>query len=495
MRQDLARRTTWLAMASLALVWPAVAGCGAGPGAASGAEARGTLEPEPCSGLPVASARCYRLAVPENRANPSRTIALRIVVLPAAGDDRQPDPIFYLAGGPGQAATDVLGDRALMAWALRARRDLILADQRGTGGSNGLSCRFYGPPEDAPSFFDKFLPPEKVRQCRQALAPAADLTQYTTQASVDDLDAIRAAMNLRQINLLGGSYGTRLAMEYVRRSGQHVRSVILESPVTSRTHAPEAFGRFAQRALDGLLAECAATDACARSFPNLAREVRAVFARLQRAPVRARVAHPSGSAPALVTLTREHVGEAIRYMMYSAYGASRVPLYLHLAFAGDFEPIANFLIRWRAHGTFDGLYLSITCAEDVPFVRADAAERDDSTYLGGYRVREQRAACAEWPRGAVGEQQFEPVTADVPVLLTSGELDPVTPPANADELARTLPHSLHVRIPSSGHSPAGLAGLDCLEAIKRDFVDRGGTDGLDTSCIARVKRPGFTTAR
>ena len=178
-----------------------------------------------------------------------------------------------------------------------------------------------------------------------------------------------------------------------------------------------------------------------------------------------------------MTLTRDHVAEAIRYLMYSSLGASRVPLYLHEAFNGNFSLIADFLIRWRARGTFDGLYLSITCAEDVPLVAPDAAERDDPTYLGGYRVRQQRAACAVWPRGARSDTSGTPVKAAVPILLTSGTLDPVTPAENGDTIAQTLSHSLHVRVPSAGHSPFGLTGLDCLDDLKRTFIERGRARG------------------
>ena len=459
------------------------------------AAAFGGLEAQVCSGVPVADARCYRVTVPESRSAPARTIPLRIVVLPVTGTERAADPVFFLAGGPGQAASDVLREQAITSSGIRARRELVFADQRGTGGSNPLTCHFYGPPEDAQSYFDKFLPLDKVRACRETVAKGADISQYTTQASVDDLEAIRVAMGLSRINLLGGSYGTRLAMEYLRRYGRHVRAVILESPVTPRTHAPEAFGRLAERTLQGLIAECAADEPCAKAFPGLASEAESLFERLRGTPVTATVSHPARRSPVPVRLTRDHVAEAIRYMMYSAHGASRVPLYLHEAFNGNYTPIASFLIRWRAAGTFDGLYLSITCAEDVPFVAKDAAERDDPTYLGGYRVRQQRAACGEWPVATASEQQFQPVTTAVPVLMISGELDPVTPPSNADELARTLRNSVHVRIPSSGHSPAGLAGLDCLEEIKRVFIERGSADGLDTSCVSRIRRPGFITSR
>ena len=138
-------------------------------------------------------------------------------------------------------------------------------------------------------------------------------------------------------------------------------------------------------------------------------EARQVFDRLRQGPVKAIAAHPSAGRPAEVTLTRDHVGEAIRYLMYSSRGASRVPLCLHEAFKGNFSPFADFLIRFRANGMFDGLYLSITCAEDVPLVAPDAAERDDPTFLGGYRVRQQRAACAAWPRGTRSESSLLPV--------------------------------------------------------------------------------------
>jgi pimeloyl-ACP methyl ester carboxylesterase len=468
--------------------------------AESGAGPAGVLSHEACVGIPVPGARCHRLTVYENQtARHGRTIALRMVVLPATrpkGEPRSDDAVVYLAGGPGQAATEFLGDSLITAMAAdgaRARRDIVLADQRGTGGSSPLLCRFYGPPEQPQTYFDAFLPIEKVRACRAAHERTSDLSQYTTAASVEDLEAIRVALKYSQLTLVGGSYGTRLAMEYVRRYGSSVRAVVLESPVTPSNHAPERFGQLAQHALDALLDECLGTPECAGAFPAIREEARQVFDRLRHGPVKAIAAHPVAGRPAEVTLTRDHVGEAVRYLMYSSHGASRVPLYLHEAFTGNFSPFADFLIRYRATGTFDGLYLSITCAEDVPLVAPDAAERDDPTFLGGYRVRQQRAACAAWPRGSRSESSLLPVASAVPVLMTSGDLDPVTPPVNAETLARTLPASLHVRVPAGGHSPAGLTGLDCLDTLKRSFIERGRTDGLDTSCVTQIARPGFVT--
>jgi pimeloyl-ACP methyl ester carboxylesterase len=455
-----------------------------------------SLIPEKCESVNVSDARCYRLTVRENRAiSNGRTIPLRIVVLPATGRDRAADPIFLLAGGPGQAATEMLRDPSLVEGALRQQRDLVFADQRGTGGSHALLCRFYGPPEDAQSYFQAFLPVEKVRACRTELEKAADLSQYTTAASVADLEEIRAALGAPQINLIGGSYGTRLAMEYVRRHEDRVRSVILDSAVPPDTHVPEDFGRFFEHALNGLMDECTASPSCASEFPAIRDEAKTVFERLRSGPVTATVVHPYTRQQSRVTVTRDHVGEAIRYMTYSSREAARVPLYLHLAYNGDYSPIAQFLIRWRADGMFEALYLSITCAEDVPYVAPDSAERDDPTYLGGYRIRQQRAACAEWPRGVVSADHGQPVKARIPVLITSGLLDPVTPAANGDEIAQTLSNSLHVRVPFSGHSPAGLSGLQCLSELKRTFIEHARTDNLDVTCVSRISRPGFATSR
>ena len=476
------------AVLAIVTIGAALAGCRA----QGAAEPAGPLTEDACANVP-AGARCYRLTVPENRAASGRTISLRIVVLPAIGQDRADDPIIYLAGGPGQAATELIRDSSLVRGALREQRDIVFADQRGTGESNALTCEFYGPPQVAQSYFDAFLPVEKVRACRHALEGRADLAQYTTSASVDDLEAIRVALAYPRLNLIGGSYGTRLAMEYVRRHENRVRTMVLEAPVTPASHAPERFGQLAASALDALIDECQALASCAGAFPNLREEARVVFQRLRQGSVTARVSHPARQAPAEITLTREHVAEAIRYLMYSSYGASRVPLFLHEAYKGNYEPIASFLIRWRADGTFDGLYLSITCAEDVPLVAADAAERDEPTFLGGYRVRQQRAACAEWPRGTPPADHVTPLTASVPTLIASGTLDPVTPPSNGDEIARTLVNSLHVRVPFSGHSPAGLTGLDCLSELKQRFIERGTVAGLDPGCVNRIARPGFVT--
>ena len=459
------------------------------------AAACGALSPSPsqaprsaCSDIRLSRVRCATVAVPENRTTGhGRRIALRAAVLPARGSNRAPDPVFFLAGGPGQAATDFLRDPGMARHALGERRDLVFVDQRGTGRSNPLMCDFYRPADVAAGVFADFMPLARVRECRNLLESRADLSQYTTAASVADLEDVRAALGYEHINLSGGSYGTRLAMEYVRAHPGRVRSVILDGAVPPSLRMPEGFGRAAQQALDGLLDECAATPACARAFPGIRNESRAVFERLSRGSISTTLQDTAVA----VTMTRDNVAEAIRYMSYSARDASRVPLLLHRAHEGDFTGIARFLRDYRTPGTFEALYLSITCTEDVPFLSKDAAAEDEPTYLGSYRIRQQQAACAEWPRGAVPAWHGEPVRANVPVLITSGLLDPVTPPAGADLVARSLPNSLHLKVPSGAHGLGGLRGLECLVALKRDFVERGTVAALDAACVQAIARPAF----
>jgi pimeloyl-ACP methyl ester carboxylesterase len=333
--------------------------------------------------------------------------------------------------------------------------------------------------------FADFMPVARVRACRADLGRTADLAQYTTTASVEDLEQIRAALGYDRVNLEGSSYGTRFAMEYVRAHGDRVRSVILNGVVPPGLIMPDGFGRAAQQALDGILDECAASGPCAAAFPDLRRRTRDLFARLARTPASV----PADGRHPAVTMTRDNVAEALRYMTYSTDQASRVPLLLHRASNGDFSGLAAFLRDYRGDGVFDGLYLSVTCAEDVPLLPANAAARDRDTYLGDYRIRQQRAACAEWPRGRP-RASMEVVRSGVPALLITGQLDPVTPPAYNDIVAAGLPNSVNIKVPSGGHALRGLTNLECIARIKQAFVERGGPE-VDTGCVAGMSRAGF----
>jgi pimeloyl-ACP methyl ester carboxylesterase len=464
---------------------------------AAGESPKPTIALAPCDLPGVAGpARCGTLEVFENRETRSgRTIGLRVVVLPATKPPAAPDPLFVLLGGPGEAAAELAADLAMEFADIRERHDIVLVDQRGTGRSHPLNCDLVGPGSGLQRFLGDFLPLDAVRKCRTLLEKNADLRLYTTSIAMDDLDDVRSALGYGRIDLAGGSYGTRAALVYMRRHPEHVRAVVLEGVTPPTDPMPLAFPKDAQRAFDGVLSECAADPACHGAFPRLAADAAAVFSRAAAGPVPAEVLGPETGDPEKVILSRDLVGEAVRYMTYQAGTAGLLPVVIHEAAGGNFDALATFALFARKEivgsGSM-GMYLSVTCAEDLPFIRPGEGEKAaEGTYLGDYRLRQQRAACAVWPRGAVPKDYATPVRSEAPALLIVGEWDPVTPPSLAEEAARTLPNGRVLVVPHGAHGQNGLEDAGCLDALEAEFIRRGSAKGLDVSCLAKIRRSPF----
>jgi pimeloyl-ACP methyl ester carboxylesterase len=462
-----------------------------------GGEAKPALALSPCN-LPglQEKVRCGTLSVFENRARRTgRKIDLKVVVLPATKPPATSDPIFVLAGGPGEAATEEAPGLAAEYAALREKRDIVLVDQRGTGGSHPLNCDLFGESGGLQRFLGDFLPLGAVGRCRTVLEKNADLRLYTTSIAMDDLDDVRSALGYDRITLAGGSYGTRAALVYMRRHPEHARAAVLEGVTPPTDPIPLAFAKDAQRAFDGILSECAADPACHGAFPRLSEEAAAVFARVKAGAAPAEVLDPVTGDPAKVTLSRDIVGEAIRYLTYQAGWAGFVPVAIHEAAGGNFDALATFALFARKEivgsGSI-GMYLSVTCAEDLPFIQPGSGEKAaEGTYLGDYRLRQQRAACAVWPRGAVPKDYATPVRSEAPALLIVGEWDPVTPPSLAEEAARTLPNGRVLVVPHGAHGQNGLEDAGCLDALVAEFIRRGSAKDLDVSCLAKIRRSPF----
>ena len=440
-------------------------------------------------------AHCGTFEVFEDRDRKSgRRIALKIVVFPATGKDKAPDPLFYIPGGPGSSATEDAPFVAQEFAKIREHRDLVFVDQRGTGGSNALNCDFFDS-KNLQSYLGDFFPLPDVRKCREQLEPKADLKLYTTSIAMDDLEDVRRAMGYQKINIIGGSYGTRAAQVFLKLHPNSARAIILHGVSPTNQSMPRDFPQHTERALNGVIAECAADQACHEAFPNLLAESKSVLERLLRGPVEVELKRDPAKDPVKISLSRDLVGEAIRYMLYQPAAASRIPLFIHLAAQGNFVPFANAAINYRqnlvATGS-NGMYLSVTCAEDLPLIKPGEGERNGlNTFLGDYRLRQQRAACELWPRGKIPGNYAAPTVSDVPVLILTGQWDPVTPPIYGDTAAKHFSHSLHVIVPHGGHGFGGLTGLDCIDNLMASFVEKGTTSGLDTSCVNSISRQGF----
>lgn len=434
-------------------------------------------------------ARCGTFQVPENRVTgQGRMLSLKVIVLPAsAGPSRA--PVYYLSGGPGQAATDSAPGIATAPY--RDNHDIVLMDVRGTGEGTRLDCALGGSDDNLQGYLDPLLEEGMpFAQCRDQLTRTADLTQYSTVNAMRDLDELREALGHRRIVLEAGSYGTRAALIYIRMFGQHVHAAALFSLVAIENRAPLYHAAAAQRAIEETARQCAAEAACHAAFPDPLADLRAVMARLAAAPAQVTVRHPATGAPASLTLSAPAFADGLRVLLYSADRGRRVPLLLHRARAGDLVPFAEAALqnnRAFKDGIRVGLMFSFTCSEDVARIRPEeiAAATGDS-FIGDRRVRGQMAACAVWPRTNVPAGFGEPVRSDVPVLLISGNLDPVTPPEWGERVARTLPNSRHIILPG-GHTPFN----DCVASLLRELYDRGSVEGLDTRCVAEVRNPPF----
>ena len=432
-----------------------------------------------------AEALCGKYDVFENRqSRQGRKIALNIMLLPAASAKPEPDPFFGLAGGPGQSATESFPLAGYVA-KVRELRDVVLVDQRGTGQSNPLPCTLQSA-QDAQAMLGEPYSLDKIRQCRADSDGKADTTQYTTSIAADDLDEVREAMGYDKIDVFGGSYGTKAALVYLRRHGEHVRTVALEAVASPQYLIPLPFARALQSSIDGVFALCAADAACHAAYAHLREEFTAVLDRLGASPATFQINNQS------VTLSREMFLSKLRGLLYIPQVVSALPYLIHRAYEGDWAPYAGTTLQLAAaleRVVARGASFAAICAEDVPGLTEAAIRRDtQGTYLGDAQVRRYEDYCKAWgPAGPAPKDFYLPVRSQVPALLISGVLDPATPPETAKQAAHDLPNSRLVAVKQGTHG----TGSACVDGLIAEFVKRGSAAELDTSCTDSIHLPAF----
>jgi pimeloyl-ACP methyl ester carboxylesterase len=407
-------------------------------------------------------------------------ITLDLMILHATGPDPKPDPFFYFAGGPGQANLSMA--RAYVESWIRDERDIVLVNVRGTGGDNNLQCVLHGGDENIQGYLENTFDVEEFRKCRDELQQKFDLTKYATPMAMDDLNDVRKALGYEKINLMGTSGGTRSSLIYMRRHPETVRSAILVGVAPLAYRNPLYHPGGAQHALDLLFKECSEDSACSEAFPNLEEEFWTVLERLEEGPVQVKISNPVTDEMIEVSLSRHAFTETIRSLMYSLRRSRRVPFYIHQAFLGNFRSITEEAVmqeRGSQRGLSLGLLLCVVCSEDVVRIRPeDIPKETKGSYRGDVRVRSQMAVCDIWPKAELPKNYGDPVAVDIPVLLFSGTMDPVTPPRWGEEAARHLPNSLHVVVPGAH----GVYG-SCTTGIMKAFLSKGSVKGIDTSCV------------
>jgi len=449
------------------------------------AAASSPLPLAPCTSERWKGALCGTLAVPEDPDHPEgRTIQLNVVVLRAVEPRPGAAPLFHLEGGPGVAASGAAGFYLGPGSHYRRTRDVVLADQRGTGDSSPLLC----PALEQRSPLQDYEPIDEVAACRRALEGQADLTKYSTSIAALDVERVRAALGYDRIDIWALSYGTRLAQTYLKAFPSRVRSAVLVGFAPLDYKAPLFHAVAAQRVLDLVLDACQLDAQCATRYPDLRREWRSLLERLQTGPVV--VASPSPGAPA-VEIRRGPFGEALRTLLTTTAGQRRVPALIHRAAQGDFSPFLDMVPKGPPGA--EGLYLTIACAEGGARITDEDLRRHTAgTFLGDYRVSRERAACAAWRTYAVPESFYAPPAGGVPLLVVSGEMDHVAPPAWAEAFCAATDSCLLLRIPALGHGPFDLDEWthgECLDALMQGFYEHPGR--IDADCLRGMKPPPF----
>jgi pimeloyl-ACP methyl ester carboxylesterase len=462
--------------------------CGLAACGGSGTPVQERLQPCASADGPT-DAWCGTLEVIEDRVSGrGRRIALSIVVLPAVGPRVQDDPLIFLAGGPGQGAARMARQVRDLFRRVQRDRDIVLIDQRGTGRSHPLDCDT--PADSLRDLLESEAAAlERLRVCLDGYD--ADVRFYTTSHAMDDVDEVRAWLGYDRVNLYGGSYGTRAALEYLRRHGSRVRTVILDGVAPADMRLPLFMARDAQRALDRLLADCEADAACRNRYPGLAARIGDLLDRLARSPAHVRVVHPRTGVAEDVVIEARVIAGILFSALYAPQTAALVPLLVDRASDDDFQGLLALALAGEAvaDNMSRGMQLSVICSEDAPRGNADARLREAARSVFGTHLLPGLAeACAIWPAGDVDPGFYDPVVSDVPVLILSGDLDPVTPPSWGDAIAGHLTNTRHVVVAGTGH---GVVGIACGAQLVQDVLARGSVEGLDSGCATRVRRPPF----
>jgi pimeloyl-ACP methyl ester carboxylesterase len=439
---------------------------------------------EPCTlaapDLPITiAARCATYPVPLDRTQPDGArIELAVAKIASTAKRPQPDPVFMLAGGPGQSAQTSFPPVASAFRDLLRTRDVILVDQRGTGRSHALHCVSEQGEDDEVS-----PTPEAWRRAAERCLAELDIDPrfFTTSDAVADLDDVRAALGAAQLNLVGVSYGTRVALEYARRYPAHTRALVLDGVVPPTLALGAEHGRNLEDALDRIFAACSSDADCRSRFPDAKRTLTELLERLRRAPPMVTFRDPLSDAERTERMTAQRVAGVIRLYAYVPTLAAMLPMTLWEAAAGRPERLmaqAAMMESLVGEQLDLGLQLAVTCSEDAPLLERLPPGRE--TLLGADFVGALVAQCSTWPRGRMPADFHAPLASATPALLLSGELDPVTPPRYGEEVLKGLARGRHLVARGQGHNVM-VAG--CMPRVIGKFMIDADASRLDVRCL------------
>jgi pimeloyl-ACP methyl ester carboxylesterase len=424
-------------------------------------------------------------------------IDLKVVVIKATSDNPAPDPIFYLAGGPGGAAASDDARYQQVPYSLSDNHDLVFVDQRGTGGSNRVLV-----PTNPPDLSG--LPPEEVDARAKAwvadyLAEIdMDPRYYTTSIFADDLDEVRQALGYDKINLFGCSYGATAAQYYLRQHEEHVRTVTLCVGSLLDTPVFELEPQHAQLALDNIFDLCLADQKCGAAFPNIKTEFGELMSRLVTEPKVVPYSDPANPQLTSITYNADFVAGTLRSMMKDAKNDPILPLIIHKAAVEDnWQGFVNFFRggggpEWWGDQVMERV---IRCGEKwATFDPVRVAELSQGSFMAvrsNTLAQVQAMNCRYTPVGVMPEGLTAQPASQVPILIFNGSLDPLDPPENMAGASKLWSNSLALTLPYQAHQQSNMTAINCMFSIMNDFIQTGSTQGLDTNCLQNICPPDF----
>lgn len=460
------------------------AGCGgddASPAPVLDLGPAAVFAPAPCPAVQSAwQMSCGTLTVPESRAKGagSRMVTLFMVRLKSSSPTPAPDPLIYLEGGPGEGSVETILALAGLSpgplSATLAKRDVIAIDQRGTGRSlPSLQCPelaegAYGMPGGTMAMAS-MTSIELLGRCRARLVgEGIDLGHYQTSESADDLAAARIALGYQQWNVLGASYGTRLATELMRRHPEGLRSVILDSVWPADIDLIAESAPNFMRALNLLFSGCSAQPECERAYPNLHQVFTDLVNHLDSQPVP--IVTPTGS----LMLSGRIFATVMTRFLYFPFLTRELPELIFQMRDGDFSVFKQaFGMMMAANGPTSmsmGLHYSVMCADAFPLTSAAKIEMQaaglPAELKPAFTLSSYLDLCPTWNVPASPAAALQPVSSGIPSMVLSGQIDPVTPPAWGQHAAETLSKHVRFELMGEGHgifiTPCGsqlLAGF------------------------------------
>jgi pimeloyl-ACP methyl ester carboxylesterase len=433
-------------------------------------------------GAPSIAARCGELERPLNPDDPEAgTITLKVAVVAALSLEPETDAFVPIAGGPGGSSIVFYAGWAHAFERVRQERDILLVDQRGTGESAPMTCDTDDDVVEGLFSIDETR--RVMEECLEALP--FDPRFFTTSVAVRDLEAVREALGYSALNLYGSSYGTRVAQHYARRYPDSTRTVIIDGVVPPQLPLGPEIATESQRAMDRVLDRCSSDPDCSDRFPAIHEDFQRLRATLAAGPVTVAASNPATGKQESLDFGEMHMAVAIRLLLYGARSIALIPLVINEAANGNYGPLAaqyQMTMQSMSDALSIGMHNSVMCTEDAPYIDYDAIDREaiEASYLGPAQIDAIEAMCSIWPQGPIDDDLHTPLATDIPVLLLSGDADPITPPRYANLAAVDLEKAWLLTGVNQGH---GLGPVGCMPRIVGKFVDSALLEDGDTDCM------------